>query len=90
LMQKMRDQIKDEELKNMMQGDEEYDDGDADSDKKINQKFVKGAFKPHDQDEMSDSAEVSLQDDDGDDQDLDDDEDLDEHLVDDEDDDKDF
>lgn len=88
-MQKMRDQIKDDELKNMMDADE-YDDND--SEKKINQKFVKGAYANNN--DVSDSADVSMEEGGNDGQDLEDDEDsqedLDENLMDDDDDAKDF
>lgn len=90
----MRDQIKDEELKNMMEVDEQ-DENDEDH-PKINEKFVKGTYQ--NEDRMSDSAEVSLQH--GNDQELDDDDDdeddddmgrNDNHIDDDDDDDaKDF
>lgn len=85
-MQKMRDQIKDEEIKQMMDADD-YDDND--SDHKINQNFKGGYNKNHD---VSDSADVSMEEGGNDQQELDDDEDsqeLDENLNDD-DDDKDF
>lgn len=82
-MQKMRDQIKDEELKNMMDVDEQ-DDNESES--KIKEKFVKGAYE-NNEENMSDSGEVSLEDDN--ENELDDDEeeeeDLNENMMDDED-----
>jgi len=87
-MQKMRDQIKDEEIKQMMDADD-YDDND--SDHKINQNF-KGAYNKN-HDDVSDSADVSMEEGGNEQQELDDDDedsqDLDENLNDD-DDDKDF
>lgn len=83
VMQKMRDQIKDEELKHMMDADD-YDDND--SDQKINQKF-KGAYGGNNND-VSDSADVSMEEGGNEQQELDDDEDsqdLDENLMDDDD-----